>query len=179
MNSLLVTLKYYVGAFFSWSFTWRMEKHTISKICSIHVFPKLWVQFFSLRKLNGAIIRNLQNCINCICCLIAGGGFAMAAASNESGLSSYLGKELVYLQVLHPSLILITVATATTFLTEVSSNTAIANIVLPVLAQMVRRTILVFWNFGVSEVEWFIHSFIHLFYIPWIFTDMELVILLT
>lgn len=79
----------------------------------------------------------------------------MAAASNESGLSSYLGKELVYLQVLPPSLILITVATATTFLTEVSSNTAVANIVLPVLAQMVRWTILVFWNFRVSEVEWY------------------------
>jgi len=121
-----------------------METHAISKICSIHVFPKLCVQFFSPQKLNGAIIRNLQNCINCICCLIAGGGFAMSAASNESGLSSYMGKELVSLQVLPPSLILITVATATTFLTEVSSNTAVANIILPVLAQMVRRTILVF-----------------------------------
>ncbi|XP_021940049.1 protein I'm not dead yet-like isoform X2 [Zootermopsis nevadensis] len=68
-------------------------------------------------------------------CLL-GGGFAMAAASNESGLSTYLGKELVYLEVLPPFLILIIVATATTFLTEVSSNTAIANITLPVLAQM-------------------------------------------
>jgi sodium-dependent dicarboxylate transporter 2/3/5 len=68
----------------------------------------------------------------------------MAAASNESGLSTYLGKELVYLQVLPPFLILIVVATATTFLTEVSSNTAVANIILPVLAQMVKRIILVF-----------------------------------
>lgn len=68
-------------------------------------------------------------------CLL-GGGFAMAAASNESGLSTYLGKELVYLEVLPPFLILIIVATATTFLTEVSSNTAVANIILPVLAQM-------------------------------------------
>lgn len=155
MNSLLVRLKYYVGAFFSWSFTWGTETHVVSKICSIHVFPKLCVQFLSLRKLNGAITRTLQNCISCICCLIAGGGFAMAAASNESGLSSYLGKELVYLQVLPPSLILITVATATTFLTEVSSNTAVANIILPVLAQMVRWTILEFWNFRFSEVEWY------------------------
>ncbi|XP_069683308.1 protein I'm not dead yet-like [Periplaneta americana] len=68
-------------------------------------------------------------------CLL-GGGFAMAAASNESGLSSFLGKELVYLEVLPAALILIIVATATTFLTEVSSNTAVANIILPVLAQM-------------------------------------------
>jgi len=115
-----------------------MKTRVISKINSISIFPKLCVQFLLLQKLNGAITRTLQNCINCICCLIAGGGFAMAAASNESGLSSYVGKELVYLQVLPPSLILITVATATTFLTEVSSNTAVANIILPVLAQMVR-----------------------------------------
>jgi di/tricarboxylate transporter len=35
---------------------------------------------------------------------------------------------------------------ATTFLTEVSSNTAVANIILPVLAQMVKWIILVLWN---------------------------------
>ena len=61
----------------------------------------------------------------------------MAAASNDSGLSNYLGQELVYLKVLPPFLILIIIATATTFLTEVSSNTAVANIILPVLAHMV------------------------------------------
>ena len=39
-----------------------------------------------------------------------GGGFAMAAASNESGLSNYIGQELVYLNVLPPYLILIIIA---------------------------------------------------------------------
>ncbi|KAJ9589617.1 hypothetical protein L9F63_017202, partial [Diploptera punctata] len=68
-------------------------------------------------------------------CLL-GGGFAMAAGSNESGLSRYIGQELVYLQVLPPALIFVIIVTATTFLTEVSSNTAIANIILPVLAHM-------------------------------------------
>ncbi|XP_067015099.2 protein I'm not dead yet [Anabrus simplex] len=68
--------------------------------------------------------------------LLLGGGFAMAAASKESGLSKLLGQELVALQVLPTPLILIIICTATTFLTEVSSNTAIANIVLPVLAEM-------------------------------------------
>ncbi|PSN33759.1 Protein I'm not dead yet [Blattella germanica] len=65
-----------------------------------------------------------------------GGGFAMAAGSSESGLSTYLGEELQYLKVLPEWLILIIVATATTFLTEVSSNTAVANIILPVLGHM-------------------------------------------
>ncbi|XP_063233582.1 protein I'm not dead yet [Bacillus rossius redtenbacheri] len=68
--------------------------------------------------------------------LLLGGGFAMAAASKESGLSELLGRKLAGLQVLPRVLILAVVCTATTFITEVSSNTAVANIVLPVLANM-------------------------------------------
>lgn len=68
--------------------------------------------------------------------LLLGGGFAMANASEESGLSNMIGKELLVLKPLAKPLILIIICTATCFLTEVSSNTAIANIVLPVLGQM-------------------------------------------
>ncbi|KAE8741115.1 hypothetical protein FOCC_FOCC013373, partial [Frankliniella occidentalis] len=69
--------------------------------------------------------------------LLIGGGFAMAAASRESGLSKLIGAQLVTLQdSMGSTAILVIMCTATTFLTEVSSNTAIANIVLPVLAEM-------------------------------------------
>ncbi|KAK3927108.1 Protein I'm not dead yet [Frankliniella fusca] len=69
--------------------------------------------------------------------LLIGGGFAMAAASRESGLSKLIGAQLVHLQdSMGSTAILVIMCTATTFLTEVSSNTAIANIVLPVLAEM-------------------------------------------
>lgn len=71
--------------------------------------------------------------------LLIGGGFAMAAASRESGLSKLIGAQLVNLQdSMSSTAILVIMCTAATFLTEVSSNTAIANIVLPVLAEMVR-----------------------------------------
>lgn len=66
-----------------------------------------------------------------------GGGFAMAAASQKSGLSEMLGEQLIGLQELPPIAILTVVCLSTTFVTEVSSNTAIANIVLPVLAKLV------------------------------------------
>lgn len=66
-----------------------------------------------------------------------GGGFALAAGTKQSGLSRFLGTTLVALEVLPSILILIIICTATTFLTEVSSNTAVANIVVPVLAEMV------------------------------------------
>lgn len=71
--------------------------------------------------------------------LLIGGGFAMASASRESGLSKLIGAQLVNLQdSMSSTAILVVMCTAATFLTEVSSNTAIANIVLPVLAEMVR-----------------------------------------
>ncbi|GLH10555.1 Protein I'm not dead yet [Gryllus bimaculatus] len=65
-----------------------------------------------------------------------GGGFAMAEASKQSGLSTLIGQDLLVLKALPLPLILVIICTATCFLTEVSSNTAIANIVLPVLAEM-------------------------------------------
>lgn len=74
--------------------------------------------------------------------LLIGGGFAMASASRESGLSKLIGSRLVSLQdSMPPTAILVVMCIAATFLTEVSSNTAIANIVLPVLAEMVRPTL--------------------------------------
>nr|CAD7457828.1 unnamed protein product [Timema tahoe] len=69
--------------------------------------------------------------------LLLGGGFAMAEASKVSGLSHFLGVKLQALEVLPSFAILVIISTATTFLTEVSSNTAVANIVLPVLSEMV------------------------------------------
>ncbi|KAK7790584.1 hypothetical protein R5R35_005949 [Gryllus longicercus] len=68
--------------------------------------------------------------------LLLGGGFAMAEASKQSGLSTLIGQDLLVLKALPLPLILVIICTATCFLTEVSSNTAIANIVLPVLAEM-------------------------------------------
>lgn len=62
----------------------------------------------------------------------------MAAASKASGLSRYLGLQLQALRVLPSFVMLIIICISTTFMTEVSSNTAIANILLPVLAEMVR-----------------------------------------
>ncbi|XP_059486392.1 Na(+)/citrate cotransporter-like isoform X2 [Neocloeon triangulifer] len=68
--------------------------------------------------------------------LMLGGGFAMAQAVKESGLSAWLGQELVGLSVLPPWLVVSVICLMATFATEVSSNTAIANILLPVLAEM-------------------------------------------
>jgi len=62
----------------------------------------------------------------------------MSDASKVSGLSGWMGEQLAMLAVLPNFGILVLVCFLTSWMTEVVSNTATANIVLPILAKMVR-----------------------------------------
>ncbi len=66
--------------------------------------------------------------------LLFGGGFALAAGFAESGLSETLGRKVESLSFLHPALLVVAVSLLVTFLTELTSNTATAQIFLPILA---------------------------------------------
>ncbi len=67
--------------------------------------------------------------------LLFGGGFALAQAYKDSGLSQFLGESFAgQVQDLHPILLIASVCLLLTFLTEVTSNTATTQVMLPVLA---------------------------------------------
>ncbi len=66
--------------------------------------------------------------------LLFGGGFALASAFKESGLSIWVGEQLSSIGDLHPILIIAIIAITMTFLTELTSNTATTEMLLPVLA---------------------------------------------
>ncbi len=66
--------------------------------------------------------------------LLFGGGFALAFGFKESGLSEWLGDQLAVLKDLSPLAIVAGVCTLLIFLTELTSNTATAQIFLPILA---------------------------------------------
>jgi len=68
--------------------------------------------------------------------LIVGGGYSIAKGFSETGLATWIGNELSFISVLPIFLILLLVVLFMTFITEVNSNTATANIFLPVLATM-------------------------------------------
>jgi len=68
--------------------------------------------------------------------LLIGGGFALAEGFKESGLSMWLGHRLEALGGLSPILIVALICTLITFLTELTSNTATAQILLPIIAVM-------------------------------------------
>ena len=67
--------------------------------------------------------------------LLFGGGFALAAGFQQSGLSGSIGKALTGLEGVHPILLVVAVCFMITFLTEVTSNTATTTLILPILAE--------------------------------------------
>ncbi len=66
--------------------------------------------------------------------LLFGGGFALASGFKESGLSFWIGDCLSGAQALHPLLLIALISLVITFLTELTSNTATAEMLLPILA---------------------------------------------
>jgi len=68
--------------------------------------------------------------------LLLGGGFALADVTKKSGLSLYMVEQLDGLKSLPLLLVSFLIALATTMVTEVASNTATANILVPILSQM-------------------------------------------
>ena len=66
--------------------------------------------------------------------LLFGGGFALAGAFKESGLSTWVGQQMVAAEGLPLIMIIAVVALSMTFLTELTSNTATTEMILPVLA---------------------------------------------
>ena len=68
--------------------------------------------------------------------LLFGGGFALAGGFMESGLSVWFGEQMSGLESLSPGMLIGSICFLITFLTELTSNTATAEMVLPILAAL-------------------------------------------
>ncbi|GAA0487171.1 SLC13 family permease [Salinibacillus aidingensis] len=68
--------------------------------------------------------------------LLFGGGLAIASGFSSSGLSEWIGSQLSVLDGINIFLILLAVAAMVIFLTEVTSNTATANMMYPIMASL-------------------------------------------
>ena len=68
--------------------------------------------------------------------LLFGGGFALAKGMQVSGLSEIIGGSLAGLENVHPIVITLVICTSITFLTELTSNTATTQMILPILASV-------------------------------------------
>lgn len=68
--------------------------------------------------------------------LLFGGGFALANGFSSSGLTQWLGQQLTGLHGVSPLLIIFAVVLLVIFLTEVTSNTATATLMLPMVGAL-------------------------------------------
>ena len=68
--------------------------------------------------------------------LLIGGGFALAAAFQQTGLAQFIGGQFVAAGALPVFVLILLVCLALTFLTELTSNTATTEMILPILASV-------------------------------------------
>ena len=68
--------------------------------------------------------------------LLFGGGLAIAAGFTNSGLSEWIGNQLIGLQGVNVLIIVLVVAALVLFLTEITSNTATASMMFPIMASL-------------------------------------------
>jgi sodium-dependent dicarboxylate transporter 2/3/5 len=68
--------------------------------------------------------------------LLFGGGFALAKGFSSTGLSDFIGHQLSGLQTISPIFIILITAFTINFLTELTSNTAVTQMILPILASV-------------------------------------------
>ena len=68
--------------------------------------------------------------------LLLGGGLAIARSFMETGLDVWIAQQLIFLKPMPAIVIIMAVVTLTLFLTEITSNTATATIIMPVTASL-------------------------------------------
>lgn len=68
--------------------------------------------------------------------LLFGGGFALAQGFSNTGLTEWIGTQLSVLQGTHLIVIVLAITLVVIFLTEVTSNTATATLILPVMGAL-------------------------------------------
>lgn len=68
--------------------------------------------------------------------LLFGGGLAIAAGFQESGLTEWMGEKLTVLNGVNLIVLLLIVTTVVKFLTEITSNTATATMMIPIMAAL-------------------------------------------
>lgn len=109
-----------------------IDDSTIAVFMSILLFVIPSKSSPEKRILNSASIKKLPWEI----IILFGGGFALAEGFISSGLSKILGNQLSVLSNFPIFLLVMTICLVITFLTELTSNTATAQIILPILAAL-------------------------------------------
>jgi sodium-dependent dicarboxylate transporter 2/3/5 len=135
-------LAVFVFAAFMWitrTFLWEGQIMTIPGLSDTMIAIFAAVLLFLIPSVNkgGRILDwNVSKDVPWGILLLFGGGLAIAAGFRESGLADWIGGQLTVLEGINFILIIVLTTTLVLFLTEITSNTATATMILPVLAAL-------------------------------------------
>lgn len=115
----------------NWQFTEMIADGTIAMFVSILLFL-IPAKDHHKRILDWSVAKELPWGV----LLLFGGGLALAKGIQESGLATWLGLQMTSLKGVSPILIVIVITVFILFLTEITSNTATATMILPILATL-------------------------------------------
>lgn len=74
--------------------------------------------------------------------ILLGGGFALASGMQSSGLSAWIGSQLAFFSSVPLPVMMLCIAAVIIFLTEITSNTATTQVMLPILAAVSLASVL-------------------------------------
>lgn len=108
-----------------------VQDSTVAMVGAIALFliPSKWGEGTFLLDWRTAVTRIPWDIV-----LLFGGGFALAHGFYESGLTRWIGERMIGLSGMGPWLLMTVAIVLVIFLTEVTSNTATASIILPIAA---------------------------------------------
>lgn len=88
--------------------------------------------------------------------LLLGCGYVISDASKVSGLTLSVGNSLSSLATLPPSAVMVLMCLLASIVTELASNTAVASILVPIVAQIVRKFLVANLTKFISMLSYFI-----------------------
>ncbi|MBZ8175558.1 SLC13 family permease [Staphylococcus delphini] len=114
-----------------WAFTELVADGTIAMFVSILLFL-IPAKHQHKRILDWSVAKELPWGV----LILFGGGLALAKGIQQSGLAAWLGEQLTLLKGVSPIIIVVVITVFILFLTEITSNTATATMILPILATL-------------------------------------------
>ncbi|OZI13500.1 anion transporter [Bacillaceae bacterium SAS-127] len=138
-----LVLSVFLFAAFMWvtrTFLWQNENFIVIPGISdtmIAIFAAILLFILPSKRTGGALLDwTVSRDLPWGVLLLFGGGLAIAAGFKETGLATWLGDQLTVLEAFPLFLVIVFVTAFVLFLTEITSNTATATMIMPVLAAL-------------------------------------------
>lgn len=139
-----VTLVVFGAAVFGWIFRPFLSTLTVAGLApfagltdpGIAIVAALLLFVIPVRNADGGFVMNWEHTRDLPwgTLILFGGGLSLAAAIQGNGVGTFIGFQVSGLQGLPPSVLILTVSALVVFLTELTSNTATAATLVPILA---------------------------------------------